>query len=74
MIDPTPNETAAMAKGGQLGGEYLDSIGTSDLATLTEAEWARFIEAVVTAYCDHLRALAARDHARIAAMTPEAPF
>ena len=74
MIDPTPNETAAMANGGQLGGEFLESIGASDLATLTEAEWARFIEAVVTGYCDHLRALAARDQTRIAAMTPEAPF
>lgn len=25
MIDPTPNETEAMAFGGQMGGEYLGS-------------------------------------------------
>ena len=31
MIDPTPNEIAAMQAGGQLAGEYLESIGKSDL-------------------------------------------
>lgn len=74
MIDPTPNETAAMTVGGQYGGEYLESIGKSDLATLSETEWDRFIDAVVTGYCDHLRELAARDRCRLDAMTPEVPF
>ena len=74
MIDPTPNEAEAMTVGGQQGGEYLESIGKSDLATLTETEWDRFIDAVVTGYCDHLRALAAKDRARLDAMTPEVPF
>ncbi len=74
MIDSTPNETEAMTVGGQMGGEYLESIGKSDLATLTETEWGRFIEAVVTGYCDHLRELAARDRSRLDAMTPEVPF
>ena len=42
MIDPTPNEAEAMTVGGQQGGEYLESIGKSDLATLTEtAAWLR---------------------------------
>ena len=57
MIDPTPNEMQAMSVGGQYGGEYLESIGKSDLATLTETEWDRFIDAVITGYCDQLRAL-----------------
>lgn len=61
MIDPTPNEAEAMTVGGQQGGEYLESIGKSDLATLTGTEWDRFIDAVVTGYCDHLRELAAKD-------------
>ena len=74
MIDPTPNEMQAMTVGGQQGGEYLESIGNSDLATLTETEWDRFIDAVVTGYCDHLRELAAKDRKRLDAMTPEVPF
>ena len=74
MIDPTPNEAEAMTVGGQMGGEYLESIGKSDLATLSETEWDRFIDAIVTGYCDHLRALAAKDCARLGVMTPEVPF
>lgn len=74
MIDPTPNERAAMVEGGQLGGEYLESLGKTDLVTLTEAEWAIFVEAVVTGYCDHLRALAARDAQRLDRLAPEVPF
>ena len=74
MIDPTPNEMQAMTVGGQMGGEYLESIGKSDLAILTETEWDRFIDAVVTGYCDHLRELAAKDRKCLDAMTPEVPF
>jgi hypothetical protein len=74
MIDPTPNEMQAMTVGGQQGGEYLESLGKSDLATLTETEWDRFIDAVVTGYCDHLRELAGQDRKRLDAMTPEVPF
>jgi hypothetical protein len=74
MIDPTPNESEAMTVGGQQGGEYLEGIARFDLATLSETEWDHFIDAVVTGYCDHLRELAARDRARLDAMTPEVPF
>ena len=70
MIDPTPNEQAAMAAGGDAGGAYLESLGKSDLATLSPAEWRQLIEIVVTGYCDTLRDLAgagprpARRHGR----------
>lgn len=74
MIDPTPNESEAMNVGGQHGGEYLESIGKSDLATLTETEWDTFVEVIVTGYCDHLRELAAKDRTRLDAMIPEVPF
>lgn len=74
MIDPTPNESEAMTVGGQQGGEYLESIGKSDLTTLTETEWDRFLDAVVTGYCEHLRELAAEDRTRLDGMTPEVPF
>ena len=42
MIDPTPNEMQAMTVGGQQGGAYLESIGKSDLAALTETEWGLY--------------------------------
>ena len=74
MIDPTPNERAAMVEGGRHGGEYLESIGKTDLSVLTESEWGIFVAAVVTGYGDHLRALAAQDRRRLDAMTPEVPF
>ena len=51
MIDPTPNESEAMTVGGLQGGEYLEGLGQSDLASLTETEWDRFIE------CGHHRLL-----------------
>ena len=74
MIDPTLNESEAVTVGGQQGGEYLESIGKSDLATLTESEWDCFLDEVVTGYCDHLRELAGKDRKRLDAMTPEVPF
>ncbi len=74
MIDPTPNERAAMTEGGMAGGEYLESIGKTDLVALTQAEWDIFVEAVVTGYCDHLRELAAQDRKRLDGMAPEVPF
>jgi len=59
MIDPSRNERAAMVKGGQAGGRYLEQIGKTDLVTFSDSEWAGFVELLVTGYCDHLRELAA---------------
>jgi hypothetical protein len=74
MIDPTPNEKAAMEAGGHAGGEYLEHLAKSDLARLSEAEWRQLIEIIVTGYCDALRELAARDHGRLDRMAEGAPF
>lgn len=75
MIDPTPNEIAALEHGGHMGGEYLDSIRCSDLARLTLDQWRTFIEAVVTGYADHLRRLSACDRGRLERISPqEVPF
>ena len=74
MIDPTPNEIAAIDHGGRLGGEYLDSIAHTDLATLTSGEWDTFLQAIITGYCDRLRADAQRDHERLDAMAQGVPF
>lgn len=74
MIDPTPNERNAFVRGGEMGGEYLDSIARTDLQTLSREEWLTFVEAVVTGYCDHLRELAARDAEHLRRLDPEIPF
>ena len=75
MIDPTPNEKAAVVNGGRMGGEYLDSIGKTDLETLESDEWLTFVEVLVTGYCDHLRALAARDEEQLQKLdSGEVPF
>jgi hypothetical protein len=74
MIDPTPNEIAAMRHAGHMAGEYLDSIAKTDLATLSIEEWHSFIECVVTGYCEHFADLIARDAKRRAAITEGVPF
>lgn len=53
--DFSQNEREAVLEGGGAGGEYLDKIGKTDLATLTEAEWTTFCVAVVKGYTDALR-------------------
>lgn len=74
MIDPTPNEIAAMRHGGQMGGQYLESINKTDLARLSGQEWHTFIEAVVSGYCEHLAELCARDEKRRTMMMEGVPF
>jgi hypothetical protein len=73
MIDPTPNEQAAMVAGGDAAGEYLESLAKSDLATLSPAEWRQLIEIVVTGYCETLRALAGQDRSRLDGMAERIP-
>lgn len=74
MIDATPNERAAMEHGGAMAGEYLDSLGKSDLAQFSLGEWQTLIEVIVTGYCDHLRDLAGQDRSRIDGMAEQVPF
>ena len=74
MIDPTPNEQAAMTAGGDAAGEYLESLAKSDLATLSPAEWRQLIEIVITEYCDTLREFAAQDRDRLDGMAERIPF
>lgn len=45
-----PWELEAVEHGGTAGGEYLDSIGKSDLAKLTKEEWIMFLECVCKEY------------------------
>jgi len=61
MIDPTQNEKMAMEKGGELAGEYLESIKKTDLADFTGEEYAMFVQCVVTGYIDELQNLAFKE-------------
>ncbi|MEO5375097.1 MAG: DUF6511 domain-containing protein [Alphaproteobacteria bacterium] len=74
MIDPTPNEIAALVHGGRMGGEYLDGLGKTDLATLSLEQWRTFVEAIVTGYCDRLQGLAGRDQGRLVKIADTVPF
>jgi len=55
MIDVTPNEQAAMDNGGRMAGEYIDHLGKTDLATMTDEEWKMIVECIVTGYVESMQ-------------------
>ena len=61
MIDPNQHETNALAAACQTGGEYVESLAKTDLATFTAVEWSILIDVVVTAFQDSLRTAYADD-------------
>ena len=54
MIDPNQHEEAALRQASAVGGEYIESLGRTDLAQWSEHEWTTLIDVVVTAFQDHL--------------------
>lgn len=50
MTDPDERERVALLTGGRAGGEYLDGLGLTDLARLTDAQWHQFLRCVVGGY------------------------
>jgi len=54
VVDLDQHEAAAIAAASPAAGEYLESVGKTDLAALTRAEWLTLLEVVVTAYQDEL--------------------
>lgn len=54
-------ERRALEDGGNAGGEYLDEIGKTDLASLDEAEWSTFLGKVLTGYADSMREIVRRE-------------
>ena len=66
MVDPDEHEIGAIAAASPMAGEYLESIGKTDLAVLTEVEWLTLLEVIVTAYQDEL----ARRRADFAPLPP----
>ena len=57
MIDPTRHERAAMAHAVAMAGEYIDSLGRTDLMAWSSEEFAALIEVIVTGFTDRLREL-----------------
>ena len=57
MIDPDEHEAKALDCASEMGGEYLESIGVTDLATVTAEQWATLVACIVTGYGDKLREL-----------------
>lgn len=47
MIDTDELERIALLGGGRDGGEFLDSLGHSDLAALDDGQWLQFLRCVV---------------------------
>lgn len=54
-------ERRALEDGGNAGGEYLDSIGKTDLADLDEFEWGEFLRRVLVGYADGMREIVSRE-------------
>ena len=61
MIDPNQHETNALAAACQTGGEYVESLAKTALASFTAVEWSTLIDVVVTAFQDSLRTAYADD-------------
>jgi hypothetical protein len=57
VVDPDELEMAAIAATSPMAGGYLESIGNTDLAVLTEGEWLTLSEVVITAHKDELARL-----------------
>ena len=60
MIDSTRDERAAMSHAVAMAGEYIESLGRTDLISWSPEEFATLIEVIVTAFTDRLRELADR--------------
>ena len=75
MIDPTPHEQAAMDHAVAMAGEYLESLGQTDLATLVSpSEWRQLIEVIVTGYHRHAARARGQDRDRLDGMAARIPF
>jgi Family of unknown function (DUF6511) len=55
MDSPTKHEIGAMLDAADKGGEFLNNLGKTDLATMTQDEWMQFVDSVCTGYVDAIR-------------------
>ncbi len=49
-------EVEAMQEASNDAGEYLDTLGKTDLATMDENEWMEFIECICVCYAEAIKA------------------
>ena len=56
MISFSETEHEGLAKGGEAAGQYLDSIGKTDLAVLSDEEWDTFLCRVLGGYSEFMQA------------------
>ena len=54
MDEPNEYEISAMNQAGDVAGQYIDTIGRTDMATYTSEEWRGFVAAVCGAYVKRL--------------------
>ena len=62
MIDPDERERIALLTGGRDGGEYLDSLAMSDLASLADDQWFQFLRCVVGGFQAAMQAIQHANH------------
>lgn len=55
MIDPTEHEIAAIEACSEPAGQYIESLGRTDMASWSRDEWLSFLECVITGYIDELK-------------------
>lgn len=60
-IDLDDVETMALMEAGEAAGEWLDSIGTTDLTKLSQAQWLEFLARVIGGFEHAMRRIVA-DH------------
>lgn len=61
MIDPTPNERAALGEAAGAAGRQIELVGKTDFMDWTPEEFEAMVEATVTAFVDALKAMVAKD-------------
>jgi len=54
MVDANEAEKAAMQAAGNAAGQYIESLGRTDMAQWTEQQWSAFIACVCGGYVDAL--------------------
>lgn len=48
--DLEPYDVESLKHGGEMGGDYLDELGKTDLASLSPGEWDQFLYVVCFAF------------------------
>jgi hypothetical protein len=59
MIDANEHELAAMMQASDRAGEFIESLGKTDMAAWSREQWGQFIEVICTGYVDKLTDLRA---------------